>query len=799
MVTKRFKASVVCGAVSLLATSLVVTTPIAARQALMVTGTVTDSSGAALPGATVQALRGNRVTGTTTTLPDGRYQLQLQAAGSYRLRAQLEGFAVGTVTLQLDASETQNFQLGLAPLNDTIVVTASSTAESRASVTESFSVFTAEDIQALGSPSLAEVVQQVPGLNIASTGREGSMASLFSRGGESDYNHVLVDGVRVNVSGGQFDFSRISATEIDRVEVVRGAQSALYGSGAIGSVVQIFTKRGSPTAAPRVYGSFEGGTFNTTRSDLRILGGAQQRIDYQLGAAYRGSDGAFQEQLPDGDRFDQSSVDGSFGAILGDQIRLRAAGRYGNARGRAVGPMVYGPGDNGTLADSEDYSGHLTFDHTVNTRFNHSAVVTYFRNDQVSNDEISDPTYNVFAVLAGKPGAIFPNSPRLVRLVDQTTFSTLAADPSELDAGQFLASTPYGVSDWPYTFASEFRRNTVKYQANVTWLSEQVLSAGYEYEHDKDPLLERDRTAAGFGIANHAYFVQQQFVVADQWFATAGIRVGDNSRFGTEASPKISIGGYPLAITDGAVSSVKLFANVGRGVKTPTFSELFGSAWVDGNAALTPERATTIDAGAEITFDAQRWLGRATWFDNDYRDQVAFQYSPGWGGDGIPDYLNIDGSQARGIELEGGLQRPIGGVTAMASYAYVDTAVVASVSTSEQFQPGQPLLRRPRHSGNLSVNYTQGAASIHLNMRITGDRHDASRLGLSRLSDGLPVDITLNPGYTLVSLSGQYRISAGLTMFLRVDNLTDAQYESALGYPGLPRAFVIGGRFNLGK
>lgn len=783
----------------LVAANLIVAAPTVARQTIIVTGTVTDSSGAALPGAIVQALRGNRVAAVTTTLPDGRYRLQLQAAGTYLLRAQLDGFTASTLNIQIDASATQDFQLRLAPLNDTIVVTASRTAESRASVTESFSVFTAEDIQALGSPSLAEIVQQVPGLNIASTGREGSTAALFSRGGESDYNHVLIDGVRANVSGGQFDFSRISATEIERVEVVRGAQSALYGSDAIGSVVQIFTKRGSPTAAPRVYGSFEGGTFNTVRSDFRVLGGAQQRIDYQLGAAYRGSDGAFQEQLPDGDRFDHSSVDGSFGAILGDQIRLRAAGRYSNARGRAVGPIVYGPGDDGTLADSEDYSGHLTFDQTLNTWFNHSAVVTYFRNDQASNDEISDPMYNVFAVLAGEPGAIFPDSPRLVRLLDQTTFNTLAADPSALGAGQFLASTPYGVSDWPYTFASEFRRNTFKYQANVTWLDNHILSAGYEYEREKDPLLARDPTAAGFLIEDHAFFAQQQFVLADQWYATAGVRVDDNSRFGTEASPKISVGGYPLAINAGAVSSVKIFANAGRGIKNPTFAELFGSAWVDGNAALTPERATTIDAGAEITFDAQRWLGRATWFDNDYTDQVAFQYSPGWGGDGVPDYLNIAGSRARGVELEGGLQRPMGGLTAMASYAYVDTAVVATVSTNEQFQPGQPLLRRPKHSGNIQVNYARGSASVNLNVRVTGDRHDAAFLGLARQSDGLPVDITLNPSYTLVSLSGQYRLSDELTLFLRADNLTDERYESALGYPGLPRAFVIGGRFNLGE
>ncbi|MEE2792808.1 MAG: TonB-dependent receptor [Acidobacteriota bacterium] len=786
-------------AIVLLSSTYIRLAPVAAQEAIILSGTVTDTSAAALPGATVQAIRGNRVTADTRTLPSGTYRLRLPAAGAYRIVAQLEGFTASAVSLEVSGNATQSFRLEIAPLNDTVVVTASSTPESRATVTESLSVFTADDIQTLGSPSLAEIVQQIPGLNIASAGREGSMVSLFSRGGESDYNHVLIDGVRTNVSGGQFDFSRISATEIERVEVVRGAQSALYGSDAIGSVVQIFTKRGSPTAPPRVFGSFEGGTFNSVRSDLRLLGGAQQRIDYQLGAAYRGSDGAFKNQLPDGDRFDQSSIDGSFGAILGDKIRVRAAGRYSNARGRAVGPIVYAPGDTGTLADSQNYSGHVTFDETVNPWFSHSAVATHFRNDQVSNDEIADPSYNIFAILAGEPGALFPDSPRLVRLVDHTTFHTFVVDPSRLDAGQFLASTPYGVSDWPFSFASEFRRKTFKYQTNLTWLDDQVLSAGYEYAQEEDPLLKRDATAPGFQIKDHAYFAQQQFVFASQWYATTGIRVDDNSRFGTQASPKVSIGGYPLAITDGAISSIKVFANLGKGIKTPTFSELFGSAWVDGNAALTPERAITMDAGAEITFDAQRWLWRATWFDNEYTDQVAFQYSAGWGGDGVPDFLNIAGSQARGVELEGGLQRPIGGMTAMTSYAYVDTAVVATTSTSEQFQPGQPLLRRPKHSGTLQVNYAYGRVSVHLNVRVTGDRHDAAFLGLSRQSDGLPVNITVNSGYTIVSLGGQYRLNNELTLFLRADNLTDELYESVLGYPGLPRTFVVGGRFNLGK
>ena len=627
----------------------------------------------------------------------------------------------------------------------------------------------------------------------------GALTSLFARGGESDYNHVLIDGVRVNVSGGQFDFSRVSATEIERVEVVRGAQSALYGSDAIGSVIQIFSRRGHPTDPPRVYGSVERGTFNTVRSDLRLLGGVQERIDYQVGAAYRGTDGAFEDRLADPDRFDHSSVDGSVGAILGNAVRLRVAGRYGNARGQSVGPIVYGPGDDGTRADSEDYSGHATINQSVNSWFTHSTAVTYFRHDRISNDEITDAPYNVFAILGGERGALFPNSPRLIELIDETRFNALVGDPSMLPAGQFLASTPFGVFDFPFTFASEFRRNTVEYQGNITWSGNQVLSVGYEYEWEKDPLLERDPTAAGFQVEDHAYFAQQQFVLADQWYATAGIRVDDNSRFGTEASPKLSFGGYPVSFGDRLISSVKVFTNIARGIKNPTFFELFGSGFVDGNSNLNPERATTFDAGAEVTFDAQRWLSRVTWFDNSYTSQVAFKFSPGFGADGVPDYLNIAGSQAKGVELEGGLQRPIAGVTASASYAYIDTEVVATASTSEQFQPGQPLLQRPRHSGRVAVHYTRGRGGVHLNVRVNGRRHDAAFLGLARQSDGLPVDITVNPGYTVMSVGGQYRLRNDVTFFVRAGNLTDETYQSALGYPGLPRTIVVGGRFSLGR
>ena len=766
--------------------------PAVGQEPVAVTGTVTDASGGVLPGAIVEAFSGNRIAAVATTGQDGRYRLELPSASSYRVRARLDGFTTQTAVVMATTGATQDYRLGIAPVNDTIVVTASRTEESRASVTASLAVFSSEDIQKLGAQSIADVLRFVPGLNVEATGREGGLASLFSRGGESDYNQVLIDGVRVNVSGGQFDFSRVSAGEIERVEVVRGAQSALYGSDAIGSVIQIFTKRGTPDGAPQLSGSIEGGTFGTARGDLRILGGAQDRVDYQLGATYRGSDGAFADQLVENDRFDQTSVDGGVGVVLGDRTALRTGFRYSNARGQAIGPIVYGPGDLGTRADSEDISWHLNFDQQLTSRIDHSATVTYFTSDRQSDDTVADASFNIYAILEGEPGAVFPDSPRLVELLDQPSFDRLVADPSGLGAGQFLATTPFGRSDFPFTFASQFQRESLNYQLNATWMDDQVLSTGYDYYRETDPLNP------SFIIENHAYFAQQQFTIADHWFATIGARVDDNSRFGTEMSPKLSVGGYPVPFGTGSVSSVKVFANIGKGIKNPTFGELFGSGFVDGNANLNPERARTIDVGAEVTFDDQRWLTRATYFDNNYEDQVAFQFSPRFGGDGIPDYLNIAGSQANGVELEIGLQRPIGGVTASATYALVDTEVVATVSTSEQFQPGQPLLRRPKHSGTLRVNYTRGRGSLYLNLRVVSERHDTAFIGLARVSDGRSVDITVNPGYTLIGVGGQFLVDDDLTIFLRLDNLTDEVYESALGYPALPRAFVIGARFNIG-
>ena len=775
--------------------SLVIPTVVAAaafaQTGVSVQGTVSDMSGAVITGARVDVVVAGRSIASVTSGADGRYRLEVPAGVQVELRVHGDGFAGQAITFTGSSVPiTRNVTLQVGGVSDTLVVTASRAAESHATVTESVTSFTRADIEALGSASLADVMRYVPGVNIESTGREGALASMFSRGGESDYNLVLIDGVRVNQSGGVFDFSRINAAEIDRLEVVRGAQSSLWGSDAMGSVVQIFTRRAGD--APHATGSVEGGSFGTLRGDARVNGGVRQVVDYSVGVSHRTSDGAFSDVLPEDDRFEQTAADAAVGGTFGDRLSVRGGLRYTKGSGRSVGQIVYGARDTGSAYDTRDLSGHVDLSHSIGSRFSGTTSVNYFRYESVSADTVADPGFFIYAVLEGTPNAIFPNGSRLVRLIDASEFDALVAAGATPAAGQFLASRQS--LDFPFNSATQIRRPAFRYQGDYSW-GGHSLSAGYEWERETNPLT------AGFDLTNHAAFIQQQFVIRDRWFATIGARVDSKESYDTFVSPKLSIGGYLVPFRRGAVSSLKVFGNSGTGIKSPTFGERFGGSFADPSPDLQVERARTGDVGVEATFADQRFRALVTYFNNEFRDQIAFR--SGQAGDGIPEYINIDGSKADGWELEWALQRAVAGLTASASFTIVDHGVVSNLSTSQQFQPGQPLLRRPRHSGSIRAAYTRGRVSVSFNARIVGNRHDHSFLSLRTVPNAtrpsaITTDITVNPGYGVMGVGLDIRANDAVTLFLRADNLGDTVYESVLGYPGLPRAVVAGARFSLG-
>ncbi len=765
----------------------------AAQNVVAVRGTVSDTSGAVVAGATVEAVVAGRSAAIATTSIDGAYRLAAAAGVPIELRVRRDGFADQVMAIAGASGDvTRNVTLQVGGVSDTLIVTASRALEGRATVTESVTSFTRADLEALGSASLADALRFVPGVSAESTGREGALATMFSRGGESDYNLVLIDGVRVNQSGGVFDFGRISAAEIDRVEVVRGAQSALWGSDAMGSVVQVFTRRAGAGDRVQAAGSAEGGSFDTFRGDARVHGGAAGAFDYSAGVSRRSTNGAFADLLPEDDRFEQSAVDAALGATLGARAAARGGIRYTTANGRSVGPIAYGARDSGGVYETGDLSWHLDLSHSLGSRYSGAASFNRFRYEGLSADTVADPAFATYAVLAGTPNAIFPNGSRLVRLIDAAEFNALVAAGATPGPGQFLASRQS--SDFPFRSPSKFGRSAFRYQGDYSW-SGHRLSAGYEVERETDAL------GAGFALTNQAAFIQQHLTLRDRWFATVGGRIDRKDTYDTFFSPKLSLGGYLVPFRRGAVSSLKLFGNLGRGIKSPSLGERAGGPFTDPAPDLEVERARTGDAGIEATFADQRFRALVTYFNNDYTDQIA--YRGGVAGDGVAEYINIDGSKADGWEVEWSLQRPVFGVTASASYALVDHRVVTNISTSQQFQPGQPLLRRPKHAGTIRASWVGGRATLSFNARMVGDRHDHSFLSLRTVPNAsrpaaITTDITVNPGFAVMGLGLDLRAHDTVTLFLRGDNIADAAYEGVLGYPALPRAIVAGARFRLG-
>ena len=761
----------------------------------MVSGVVTDASGGVVSDATLEALVAERIIARTTSGADGRFELTVPARTPIALRTRRPGFADDVAALEgASANISHDVVLAVGTVSDTLVVTASRGLENRTSATQSISVVGRAEIEALGSTELSDVLRYVPGTSIEGTGREGGgPTSLFARGGDSDYNVVLIDGVRANLDGGRFDFSRIAAGEIERVEVLRGAQSSLWGADAMTSVVQIFTKRTSTTGAPEVAGSLEGGSFNTLRGNAGVYGGAGSALNYHGVFTSRVTDGAFSDILPEDDRYRQHAFAGGADLAIGSAASARGGVRYSDGDGKLVGPVTYGSRDRGTAYQTRDLTLYGSASHVLGSRFTGTGTINYFRYRSRSADTISDP-FSTYAILTGTPNALYPDGTRLVRLLDANEFTTLVAAGALPAPGQFLASaqSPDFLTS-AATEATQFRRPSIRYQGDTTWTPGQRLSVGYEWEREINPGV------TGFTLDNSAVFVQHQSTFADRWFVTAGARVDSKESYDTYVSPKLSAGGFLLPYRSAGLSSVRIFGNIGRGVKSPTFIERFGgSGFADPNPDITVEQATSGDAGVEATFIDQLLRATTIYFRNTFSDQISYRFGPT--GDGIPEYINIDGSKAQGVELEVAVQRPLAGITAVATYTYVDTEVVTNQSTSQQFQPGQPLLRRPRHSGSLRSAYTKGRATVNVNLRMIGDRFDSSFLSLRTVPNAerpaaITTDITVNPGYVVAGVGLDVKLSDALTTFVRGDNVGDTEYDSALGYPGLPRASVAGARF----
>jgi outer membrane cobalamin receptor len=323
-----------------------------AQQTATITGTITDPTGGAVAGAIVRAQPKNAPPSAaieTRTGADGRFSLAV-AAGVYRLTVTQPSFSIANQEITVIAGESResNVRLQLAVMSSSVIVSDALNPEPETATISQVEVITAERIDELQQIALAPTLISQPGSTFARLGAYGGITSFFLDGGNSDFTKFLVDGVPMNQPGGAIDLSNLDVGNLEKIEIVHGASSALYGSDSLTGVVQLFTHRGN-TVSPVISLEGDGGTFGTGRGVAEISG-LFGRFDYSASGSYFSTEG----QGPY-DMFKNTGASGNFGYKINDtnQIRLtvRADNSYADQPGQIIDPGYPYIGQNARLLD----------------------------------------------------------------------------------------------------------------------------------------------------------------------------------------------------------------------------------------------------------------------------------------------------------------------------------------------------------------------------------------------------------------------------------------------------------------
>jgi outer membrane cobalamin receptor len=704
-----------------------------------VTGLVVDSAGRAVPRAAVEVIAADgAVAATIFTDADGTYTAPAAPAGC-RLRASLAGFHPATADCRADAAVT--LTLAVAPLAEQIVVSATRTEAPSGQVASAVTVFDADQIDRRQEPPLADLLRQAPGTTVVRVGAPGSVTSLFVRGGESNYTKVLLDGIPLNEPGGAFNMSNVSTANLERVEFIRGANSAVYGSDAMTGVVQLFTRRGV-TARPSVRLNVDAGSFSTARGAAGISAKAG-RLDYSADVAGLTTD----NDVPN-NRFRNTTLSGSAGIALGSGGTLRFIGRAERGRSGVPGQTAFGRPDLDAFFRRHDGIAGIAFDQTTGA-FRQRAAYGLAVSHQASTNLLLDPPYT----------------------------------PS------FQGRTaPFAFEDFPYDSRTDLRRHHASYQVDGTVATRSagthvdtaVVEWDGERAHLRDALAD---TAVPARRDNVGLTLQHQALWA-RVFVTAGLRLEHNASFGNEAVPRVAAAWYARTGT-GTIGTTRLSASAGLGIKEPTVLQSFSpSPFFLGNPDLLPERARAFELGIEQRLADDRVRLTLAWFDNRYEHIIATRtvsFTPF-----TSQYFNIGLTRARGAELSGDLAL-VSGFRAGAGYTFTDSRILESTSTSPVFAAGNSAFRRPRHAGFVTLAWAGARASIDLSGSLVGARVDSDFASL------VP-PILESDRYAAWDLRGSVRLTRTLSGTLAIDNLANRERMEPLGYPVLGRAVRAGVR-----
>lgn len=699
----------------------------AAASAAEVRGFVKTRDGLPVSQAVVR-LRGSAGTHEAVTGASGEFRLDLPD-GSYI--PSVRGFDVDPSPFTVRGTDVAlAIALQPAAIREEVVVAATRSRTAISSVGASATVIDAEALKARQTLRLTDVLAEVPGASVATTGGVGAQSSLFVRGGESRFARVLIDGVPVNEPGGFFNFGTLLTPDVERVEVVRGAFGTLYGSDALAGVVALETSAATPVR--RVRGDAGGGDLGSSAFSLT---GSESRGPLS-GSATLGR-AATDNEGPNADftsRLIAAAAERRFGAQGG---AVAASFRLNRSEGGTPGATVFGRPDRDAR-----YERDLMIA-TVSTRFragalSHAARVGFKRDEQLSINPLDSGSY-------------------------RPTYSTRAAAFDSFDYPD------------PAGYANNTDRVFGTYELRGQ-IRSHAITAGGDLERETGTLGTVGDTPLAPTRVSYGAFIQDQISMSARAFATLSARVERNGSTGTTLVPHAS---FAWIATRGENVELLFKAGGGAGIKAPSFFESYGtSSFALGNPDLKPERARTMDGGFTLRVPGALRF-EATYFRQQYLDQISYRivsFTPFAG-----TYENLGETRARGVELAAEW-RPVPRLRVVSNYTWQKSQVVTSVSTDPQLAVGRELRRRPRNQGSLTAEATIARATLAATIVSTGRRAD---------SDFLGIGLTDNPGFTRLDVRAAFRLNPHARFFATLENATDARYQEVLGFAALPRRFRV--------
>ena len=794
-------------------------------RAATIHGVVTDASGAKVRNAKVVLIQSGSPVGSAVSGADGSFEIDTGTVGRFFLVISAPTFRqLETPVFYAGRLDTIERDLVLEPewARESIVVTATGTPTPQAQTSSATTVLGQSELSLRSD--LVSALRMMPGTFVVQTGQRGAQSSLFIRGGDSDANNILVDGVDAGDLGGRFDFGPLATTAVERAEVYRGPDSSLYGADAASGVVSLTTPRGT-TSFPSLLFHGDVGNYSTSQEDLEVAG-ARNKLDY-LGE-YSWLQTA--NDLPN-DEYHVGTAAANLGWQPNGKTQIRGTVHYGVDGTGAPGAYAFhGLSDSATQKDQDIFlSGSI--DNQTTPDFHN--VVRYGMTRKREQYHLwSQSGSGVFDAYGDSFGNLV----------------TITGANGDSVTGRALMDY---AGTYPQGYQLVSNRDALVYQGDYTFTPHIVGLIGFQYEDERgaEPgstyYTPVERTNYDYRAAVHGDF-------RNRFFYNLGGDLEHYSLFGTQTSPRAGFSVYALKPRNGIFSGTRVMFNFGDAVREPSLTDQFYSLYnfLESNGGqstiqqlhigpLAAPATRTYDGGVEQSFFSQRLVFRTSFFHNEYGRQIEYV-----GLDVIPlllpnltaaqqnqleqflqangayeQSLNTEAYRALGVEttVEGGIGRNIflrGGYTYLdaviqRSFTNSDVALLGPLPTYNGIPIGQdsPLqgarpFRRPPHAGFITATFTHKSLSAMLNTAFASRSDDSDFLGGDDINGGnslLLPNRNLDFGYAKVDLGASYQFKSWIGVYGIGDNLTNNQHIAPIGYVSLPIDFRVGLRLQWGR